>query len=339
MKELFTLMDIPSSSGHENLVRAYILKKIKPYCKDIKVDKFGNIIVHKSGNGPCALLVAHMDEIGLIVKKINNDGTMKVAFIGEMEPITCLNQKVYLRPRTKEPILGVITTQQISSGEEITDVPTKKDLIIDTGLSKEELIKRGIEIGNFVEFEKHTHYLGSEDYIMGKALDDRVGCYILIELIKKIKEIPYEVFFVFTVQEEVGLYGVKTSLYNIDPKWALVIDTLEANDLSSEDATQSLGKGPILSIMDSQTLSNECIDNSLRTIARAKKIGLQYGVSDFGTTEALHISLSKGGIPTSILGIPIRNIHTGIGLVHKRDILQTFVLVKELLKHPPNIFT
>ncbi len=336
MKELLALMDIPSASGHENAVRSYLMKKIKPYCKDMKVDKFGNLIVHKKGKGSCVMLVAHMDEVGLMVRKINADGTLGITPVGGVEVLACLNQKVLLHPKGKKPLLGVISTSKLSAGESISELPKKEDLFVDTGLSKEEILKAGVEIGTFVEFERRAHYLGSQDYIMGKAADDRVGCYILLSLITKIKSFPGEIYFVFTVEEEVGLYGARTSVYNLNPEWSLVLDVFDANDLSN-DLTRSLGKGPILSIMDSQTLSNPCLNDNIKSIAKKKKLSLQAGVTDFGTTDALYISLSKGGIPTSILGVPVRNVHTGIGIVHQRDITHAIQIIDELLKHPPKI--
>lgn len=336
MKELLALMDVPSASGHENAIRSYLMKKIKPYCRDMTVDKFGNLIIHKKGKKPSVMLVAHMDEVGLMVRKINNDGTLAVSAVGGIEVLACLNQKVILHPKGKKPLMGVVSTAKLSAGEEITELPKKDDLFVDTGLNKQEILKRGIEVGTFVEFEKRAHYLGSEDYIMGKAADDRVGCYILLELIKKMRQFKGEIYFVFTVQEEVGLYGAKTSVYNINPEWSLVLDVLDANDLGA-DITRSLGKGPILSIMDSQTLSNACLNDNIKAIAKKKKLSVQLGVTEFGMTDALYISLSKGGIPTSILGVPVRNVHTGIGIVHKRDIMHAIGLIEELLKHPPKI--
>lgn len=336
MKDLFALMNVLSASGHESAIRSFLMQKIRPYCKDMQVDKFGNLIVHKKGKGQSVMLVAHMDEVGLMVKNINADGTLKISPIGGIDTLACLNQKVLIPVKGKKKIMGVVSIAKLSSGETISELPKKDDLFVDTGLSKKELEKLGIEVGTFLEFEKRAHYLGSEEYIMGKAADDRVGCFMLLELIKKAKKYPGEIYFVFTVQEEVGLYGAKTSVYNINPEWALVIDVLDANDIAG-DSTRALGKGPVLSIMDSQTLSNTCLNEDIKKIARKKKLSLQPGVSDFGTTDALYISLSKGGIPTTVLGVPVRNVHSGIGIVHRRDILSGISIIDELLKHPPKI--
>jgi len=336
MKELIALMNVLSASGHESAIRSYLMKKIRPYCKDMKVDKFGNLIVHKKGKGKSVMLVAHMDEVGLMIKNMNADGTLKISPIGGIETLACLNQKVLIPVKGKKSIMGIISTSRLSSGETITELPKKDDLFIDTGLSKIALQKLGVEVGTFVEFEKRAQYLGSKEYIMGKAADDRVGCFMLLELIKRSKKYPGEMNFVFTVQEEVGLYGAKTSVYNINPEWSLVIDVLDANDISG-DGTRALGKGPVLSIMDSQTLSNTCLNDTIKAIAKKKKLSLQPGVSDFGTTDALYISLSKGGIPTTVLGVPVRNVHSSIGIVHSKDILSGITIIDELLKHPPKI--
>ncbi len=336
MKELIALMNVLSASGHESAIRSYLMKKIRPYCKDMRVDKFGNLIVHKKGKGQSMMLVAHMDEVGLMVNKMNADGTLKISPIGGIETLACLNQKVLIPVKGNKKIMGIISTTKLCSGETITELPKKEELFVDTGLSKIELEKLGIEVGTFIEFEKRAHYLGSKEYIMGKAVDDRVGCFMLLELIKKSTHFPGEIYFVFTVQEEVGLYGAKTSVYTINPEWSLVIDVLDANDING-DGTRALGKGPILSIMDSQTLSNTCLNNSIKAIAKKKKLALQPGVSDFGTTDALYISLSKGGIPTTVLGVAVRNVHSSIGIVHSKDILSGIAIIDELLRHPPKI--
>jgi len=225
------LMDILSVSGNENAVRSYLIKKIKPHCKDFKVDKFGNLIVHKKGKGPSVMLVAHMDEIGLIVKSISKLGIMHVSMIGGIEPIACMNQKVVLVTKSGKKIKGVISTANLSDGEEQKELPKTEDLIVDTGLSKSELQKLEAGIGTFLQFEQKTDTLGSKDIVCGKAADDRVGCYILLELIHRIKTSSSDIYFVFTVQEEVGLYGARTSIYNLNPEWSVVVDVTQADDI------------------------------------------------------------------------------------------------------------
>lgn len=333
------LMDLQSVSGNEYAVRSYLMKKIKPFCKDMKIDKFGNLIVHKKGKGPSVMLVAHMDEIGLIVKSINKLGVMRISTIGGIDPLACINQKVVLLTKAGKRIKGVVSTVQLSDGEDQKELPTANDLIVDTGLSRKELQNHGVAIGTFLQFEQKTDTLGSNNIVCGKAADDRVGCYILLELVKCAKKAPSDIYFVFTVQEEVGLYGARTSIYSLNPEWSLVVDVTQADDLGEDwhEGTRLLGEGPTLTIMDVELLSNPCLNDNIKAIAKKKNIHLQMEVTDKGTTDALEISLSKGGIPTTVIGVPVRNLHTGISIVHRKDIENTVKVIEELLKHPPNI--
>ena len=339
MKELMELMDILSVSGNENAIRSYLVKKIRPHCKNIKVDKFGNLIVHKKGKGPVVMLAAHMDEIGLMVKTISSLGIIHVSMIGGIDPLACLNQTVVIPTKGKKAIRGVVTTVAISHGEEHEELPIMEDLIVDTGLNKKELNKLGIKIGSFIQFEQKSHFLGSKDFIAGKAADDRVGCYMLLELIKKVKKTNSNIYFVFTVQEELGLYGARTSIYNINPEWALAIDVTGASDIGEDwhERTQLLGKGPTLTIKDADLISNPCLNDTIRDIAKKKKLPLQLEVTDSGTTDALDISLSKGGVPTTVMGVPVRNLHSGISIVHAKDVNNAITIIGELLKKPPQI--
>ncbi|MDP3918935.1 MAG: M42 family peptidase [Nanoarchaeota archaeon] len=338
MKGLLTLMDILSASGNENAIRNHLIKEIKPYSKNIEVDKFGNIIVHKKGKGTSIMLAAHMDEIGLMIQSISPKGVIYISMIGGIDPISCLNQHVKIKTK-KGFIIGVVSTITISDSEEMEKVPTSEELIIDTGLTKKELEKLGISIGTFIEFEQKSTYLGNKDIICGKAADDRVGCYILLELIKKSKTYNTDIYFVFTVQEEIGLYGAKTSIYNIDPEWAIAIDVSSTNDLeeNSHIVTRSIGKGPTLTIMDAEFIGNKCLNEHMLSIAKKKKIKIQPEVSQEGTTDALNISLSKGGIPTTVLGVAVRNLHSGISIVHRRDVEDAITVMSELLKNPPKL--
>tara|TARA_Y100000310_G_scaffold345695_1_gene468434 strand:+ start:16012 stop:17034 length:1023 start_codon:yes stop_codon:yes gene_type:complete len=338
MKELLAMMDILSASGNESSIRNHLMKKIKPYCKDITIDKFGNLIVHKKGKGPSVMLAAHMDEIGLMVQSISDTGVIYITMVGGIDPLACLNQHVRIKAN-RGCIRGVVSTVAISDGEEAEELPIAEELIIDTGLTKKQLKTKGVDIGTYIEFEQKATYLGSKDIICGKAVDDRVGCYILTELIKKCKNFKTDIYFVFTVQEEVGLYGAKTSIYNINPEWAIAVDVGSANDLEehSHNITRKLGGGPTLTIMDAELIANKCLNDAIKSIAKGKKLKIQPEVSVEGTTDALNIALSKGGIPTTVLGVPVRNLHTGISVVHRQDIKDCITIMGELLKSPPKI--
>jgi endoglucanase len=330
------LIEVNGISGKEHEIRDIIIKELKKYVKDIKVDKFGNVIAHKNGKGAKVMLVAHMDEVGLMVKGIADNGHIICSAIGGIDPIAWIGQQVRVQAK-KAYIKGVISHAKVNDSEAFESIPTLDDLYVDTGLDVSELKKSGVSIGSFVEPLQISTRLGSKDIVFGKALDDRVGCYILLELVRKLEKTDSDIYYVFTVQEEIGLYGAKTSVYKLDPDWAVVIDVMPANDAKehSHEITRQIGKGPCITVKDSEMISNICIDEWLKDIAEKKNIPIQIDVSDQGTTDALHISVSKGGIPSTVVGVAIRNLHTAYSIAHMDDIKNAISLLEELLKKHP----
>ncbi|MBS3134384.1 M42 family metallopeptidase [Candidatus Woesearchaeota archaeon] len=334
MQLLFRLIESFGTSGNEGIIRNIISKEIKPYVDDLMTDKLGNLIAHKKGKEPKLMIAAHMDEIGLMTKSIDERGRIYFSNIGGINPLVLIGHSVYLIAK-KSKIHGVITTEELSNDFSVQRLPKIEDLFVDTGLSKKHLIKLGIRPGNYLILEhKLNPYLGNKNLIAGKALDDRIGCYILVELIKQLENLRNEVFFVFTVQEEIGLYGAKTSAYRINPDWAVAVDVTNADDMSSHP-TIILGKGPCLTIKDADMVSSRCLNNHLEKIAKKKNIPIQYDVSDFGATDAVNIAASKEGVASTVICIPVRNLHSTIGIAHKKDITNAIQLLKELIKNPP----
>ena len=329
------LVSASGTSGRESEVRSIILKEMKKYIRNVKADKFGNLIAHKKGKGPTVLFIAHMDEIGLMVKSINNKGYISCSEIGVIEPLSLIGTRVAISTK-KEKIHGIITLKKISDNEDPETVPQIEDLIVDTGLTKQELITKGVEIGSYIDIQKTVGFLGSKKFVCGKALDDRIGCYILIELAKRLKKFKSkcDVYFVFSVQEEVGLYGAKTSIYSIKPDFAVGVDVSGSDDFGDE-LTRCLGKGPTITVKDAEMLANPCIDEWLKDLAKKNKIPYQLEVSEAGTTDALDIAIAKGGIPTTVVGVAVRNLHTPIGVAHVDDVNNAIKLLTALLKKPP----
>lgn len=337
MKLLQELICAFGVSGYETEVRNIITREIKNCVDDIQIDKMGNLIAHKKGKAPRGMLAAHMDEVGLMVKSITDKGLIKCSSVGSLDAISVLGAHVQLMTQEGK-ILGIVTTKEMSNNEDISDLPTISDLVVDTGLGKKELLQKGVNIGSYIELETPTYFHFGKK-IVGKSMDDRVGCYILCELIKKSKKVPHDYYYVFTVQEEIGLHGAKTSAYSIAPDWGLAIDVCVANDLMREEEEDyvSLGKGPVLTVMDETMIANRRINNHIKTLARAKKIQLQYEVSNAGTTDASSILTSRGGVPASVLSIPVRNLHTTCSMAHQRDIKNCLDLLEVLIKKPPTL--
>lgn len=334
---LIKLMNAFGVSGKETEVREVITKEIKNHVSKTYVDKMGNLIAIKKGKDKSnkIMIAAHMDEIGIMIKNIEKDGKVRFVEIGGIDSIVLLNEKVTIKTR-KGDIRGVITTENISCSLEAGDKTHIKDMFIDTGLNKKGLLKAGAHIGSFVSLATNAELIANGKIISGKALDDRVGCFILIEVIKKLKDTKNEIHFVFTVQEEVGLYGAKTSSYVIDPNIAIAVDVTDCDDMT-DNGSKYLGEGPTLTIKDAEMISNPCIDEKILEISRKKKIPIQPDVSDAGTTDAINISISKGGVPSAVIGVPVRNLHTPSGLAHISDIENAIKLLLEFLKDPPNV--
>jgi tetrahedral aminopeptidase len=335
-KLLLELMNAFGVSGAEGEVRSIIMKEIKKHVNDMHVDKFGNLIAHIKGKGEKVMLAAHMDEVGLMVQRINKDGHIYFVAVGGIEPLTLIGQAVHMKVKGGK-VKGIITLPDIHEDSEPEDLPAMGDLYVDTGLNQEQLEKLQVEIGTYILPTHHSGYLGSQRIVSGKALDDRSGCYMMIEVIKKLKKSPLDLYFVFTVQEEVGLYGAKTSVYDIDPDWGIAVETTCAEDAPERNKMNKMGEGPCLIIKDAELITNRCLNDYIQTLAKKNHLPLQLSVDDIGTTDATTISLSRGGIPSTVLAIAIRNIHSTVSIAHMDDIDNEVKLLIKLLEKPPTV--
>jgi len=323
-----------SVSGNEQKVRNLIQSEIRRYVDEVYVDKVGNLIAHKRGKKPRIMLSAHMDEIGLMIKSIDSCGRIFFSELGGADTVMFLGERVHIETK-KGSIHGVITTREVNDGNFIAQIPKLEELFVDTGLNQEELKKLGIEVGSYLSLERDLYHLGSEKIICGKAFDDRIGCYILIELAKRMKKSKCEIYFVFTIQEEIGLVGAMTSAFIVEPDWAIAVDTMETSDAKGEETMMTIGKGPFITIKDAQMIGDKTLNDFLIRIAKKKKINIQKDVSDIGTTDAASISITKGGVPSTVIGVSIRNLHTATAVANIDDIKNAIAILEEFLKNPP----
>ncbi len=329
-KLLKDLIHAHGVSGSEEDVRSIIREAIRGHVSEVDTDKMGNLIAIRKGRKPKIMLAAHMDEIGLVVKSIQDSGRISFSPVGGIDPVTLVGQRVHFKLGSSV-MHGVISTEELIDGNEISKKPEFSHMFIDTGLDKKELSKKGVQVGTFIDLEQDSGHLGSENVIYGKALDDRLGCYILLEAAKRLKSRGCEIAFVFTVQEEVGLYGAITSAYELNPDYAIVVDV--TNTYESKDL-RVVGKGPCLTVKDSLMIANKCLNSWIMETAAKKNIPVQLDVSDVGTTDALNISISKGGVPSTVLGVAVKNIHSTVGVADLRDVEACIELIVELLKNP-----
>ncbi|MDN5301998.1 MAG: hypothetical protein PWQ60_1512 [Thermoanaerobacteraceae bacterium] len=298
-------------SGSEDKIRETIIEKVRPYADSINVDKMGNIIAQKGTSGERLMLAAHMDEIGIIVTNIDDKGFLRFSNVGGLSPFTLIGERVVFANGT----IGVFGMEKM---DDMKDLKINK-MFIDIGALSREEAKQKVKIGDMGTFYRECSISG--DYIISKALDDRAGCAVLIKVMEQLKKPGYQTFFVFTVQEEVGLRGAKTSSFGVDPDLAIAVDvTLTGDTPEAPKMAVALGKGPAIKVKDNSIISHPKIKDALISAAEQKKVPYQLEVLEFGGTDSGAIHLSRSGVPSGGLSIPSRYVHSPSEMVHLKDL-------------------
>jgi len=310
-------------SGNEEKIRNVIKELVEPYSDEIKIDAMGNLIVRKKGPGKKLMFAAHMDEIGLIVTNIDEKGFIRFSNIGGVSPYVLLGERVIFENGT----VGVIGVEKL---EDIKELKMKK-LFIDIGASSKEEAMEKVKIGDMATYYRECTFLGKS--ISAKSLDDRAGCAVLIKALKEVKNPKYDLYFVFTTQEEVGTRGARTSAYAIEPDLAIAVDvTLCGDTPEGEKMAVELGKGPAVKIKDMSVLSHPEVKQLLIDTAEKNKIPYQKEVLDMGGTDAGAIHLTKEGVPSGGIAIPTRYVHTPSEMVNLDDLENTVKLILALIE-------
>jgi putative aminopeptidase FrvX len=328
-------------SGSEGSVFAIIKKELKGCVDEIHEDIMGNLIAIKRGNKFKIMLAAHMDEIGLMVKYIDEKGFIRFVTLGGWYAPTLYNQRVILHG-TKGRCFGVIGGKppHMMDDEERKKGVKIDDMFIDVGAStKEEIAKLGIEIGTPISIDREFTELAN-NRVTGKAFDNRAGVALLIKTLQKL-ESPFTIYGVFTVQEEVGLKGARTSAFIIDPDCAIATDVTIPGDhpgIEMKDAAVELGKGPVITLVDSSgrgLIASKKVVKWLKDTADSNGIQIQVEVGTGGTTDATAIHLNKGGVPSTTISPPTRYIHSPVEVLDTRDIEAGVELLLAALKVKP----
>lgn len=314
-------------SGCEKEIRDIIKDKVENL-GDTRVDKLGSLIVHKKGTGKRIMIAAHMDEVGFIVTAIKDDGRIKFAPVGGIDPRILISKRVIFG---RNKTLGVIGSKPIhlQSPEERT-TPLKLDqLFIDIGASSKEEVQKYIKLGDYATFE--SKYVDMGKYIKSKALDDRVGCAILTEILRG--KYDLDMFGVFTVQEEVGLRGAGAAAFAIEPEIAIVLEGTTCADIAKDekDFVTTVGQGPAISLMDASSAANGRLLRRIVEVAEQNNIPYQYRRGKVGGNDAGKIHRSKEGCITATISVPTRYIHSPISMISKQDYENTLKLVKFVL--------
>ncbi len=315
-----------SISGFERNIREIMIKEMKPYVDEIRVDKIGNLIARKGKGSPKIMVAAHMDQIGLIVKSITKEGFINFETVGGWDPRVLPTCKVKING-SKGSVVGVVGSKppHLQEIEEMKLPYKKKELFIDMGASSDkEVEKAGVSVGDFIT--RHSEFSGmAGSRVTGPGLDNRAGCTIMVEALKRLKSFKGTVYLVGTIQEEIGLIGIRGATFGIDPDVAIAIDTTIAGDtpgITDSESAIKLGKGPVIGLKDAVSFTNPLVKKWLTETAKASKIEVQFDIVSGGAADSSIIPTVREGIPSGILQIATRYIHTAAEVLDMKDMEQ-----------------
>jgi endoglucanase len=332
------ICETPGAPGFETPIRSKIVEIVRDSVDEVRLDNMGNIITLKKGtnnpDGKIILIAAHMDEIGFIVTFIDNEGFIRFHPLGGFDPKTLTAQRVVVHG--KKDLIGVMGSKPIHmmKEEEKKKVPELSDYYIDMGMDKKE-VEKWVNIGDPVTRERELIEMG--DCVNCKSLDNRISVYILLETLKLIEDFPFDVYGVFTVQEEMGMRGANVVAHQVNPDFVIALDTTIAYDVPGAQAHEkvtSLGKGAAIKIMDSSVICDHRMVSYLKSIAIEKKIRWQPEILPAGGTDTAMLQrMGKNGAISGAISIPTRHIHQVIEMIHKEDIVQAIDLLSLSIKN------
>ncbi len=336
---LSELTALSGVSGNENAVRSYIRKKIEPVFDRIEVDSMGNLMAFKAGkNNPdkTLMLCAHMDEVGLIVSRITEEGFLKFKTVGGIDPRVLISKRVLVGEKLLPGVIGRKAIHLLTPKER-KKAPKVKDLYIDIGAKNKKDAEKKVAIGDYVAFDSSYVSFG-EGLIKAKALDDRTGCSILLELAEE--RCDFNLCFAFTVQEEVGLRGARLCARRVQPDLALVLESTTCSDLPGMEASMistRLGKGVALSLVDGATSYDRELVKRVYDLGIKNKIAVQFKQTATGGNDAGSIHVSAGGIKTLSLSIPARYIHSPVSVIAEKDYESAKELARTLIREVQHV--
>ncbi|HLT08868.1 MAG TPA: M42 family metallopeptidase [Cyclobacteriaceae bacterium] len=317
--------EIPGAPGFEKKIRDFVIAQVSPLVDEVNVDNMGNVVAIKRGvdnpEGKRVMVAAHMDEIGFIVTHIDDNGFIRFHTLGGFDPKTLTAQRVIVHGT--EDLVGVMGSKPIHvmSQEERGKMPKTTDYFIDMGRSKEE-VEKYIKVGDPITRDRELVEMG--DCVNCKSIDNRVAVFILMEALRTLGKVPYDVYAVFTVQEEVGLRGANVAAHNINPDFGIALDTTIAYDVpgaAPHERVTELGKGAAIKIMDGMTICDYRMVEFMKKTADARGITWQPEILPAGGTDTAGLQrMGKQGAIAGAISIPTRHLHQVIEMAHKKDI-------------------
>lgn len=333
------LTEVPGVSGYEHEVRAAIRRHLEPVAS-IEHDRLGSIIGRQRGtaDSPRVMLAGHMDEVGFMVSLITDDGFIRFVPLGGWWNQVMLAQRVIIKT-SKGDVLGLLGAKppHLLEPEEAKKLVEKKDMYIDIGASSAEEVKTcGVRLGDPIIPVSPFSVLAPGKTYLAKAWDDRLGCILFIQALQRLKDTPHpnSVYGVGTVQEEVGCRGAKTSVHSIDPDVAIILEVDIAGDvpgIKPEESAIKLAKGPSLLLYDARMIPNLRLRDLVISVANENQIPLQFSTMRGGATDGSMIHLHNEGVPTVVIGVATRHIHSHAGILHRDDYDHALDLLVKLI--------
>lgn len=321
-------------SGDEAGVREMILAEISPFVADVKIDALGNIIAFKKGAQKASkklMISAHMDEVGFIVTHVTDDGLLKFAPVGGVDAIAICGKPVTVGEKAVKGVIGVDKPVHLLKLEECQKSISIDNMYIDIGAKDKGQALEYVMPGDSVSFP--ANFKCENGMVRSKALDDRVGCFVLINLIKQ--DLPFDTYFSFVVQEEVGLRGAKVAAFGIDPDVAIVVEATTAADIKEtapEKQVCGLSKGAVIAFMDKHTIYDRALYDLALNLAKENNIKVQVKSMVAGGNDAGAIHQSREGVRTIAVSLPCRYLHTACGMICEDDIWEVQKLIEKLAK-------
>jgi len=337
INELKDLCLLDGISGDEGQVREYIISRIKDKA-EIKVDALGNVIAFVKGKNRSknrVMISAHMDEVGMIVTYINEDGTLKLSPVGGIDPRVVFGRRVTVGKNNVVGVIGGTAVHNLSAEDRKKSVPFDK-MAADIGCRSREEAQKLVSPGDSVRFVSDFVSFG-DGYVKCKAIDDRAGCAVMLRLIDE--GLEYDAYFTFVVQEEIGLRGAKCAAYTVDPDYALVIEATTAADIpgvSGGSKVCVLGEGPVISFMDRHTVYDKELYALAFETAKENGIPCQTKTRVAGGNDAGAIHVSRGGVRTCAVSLPCRYLHSPSCVIRESDLENAYILTRLLLDRTCN---
>lgn len=326
------ICETPGAPGFEQPIREFVLREVSPLVDEVSLDNMGSIIAVKKGRQTKKVMVAaHLDEISFIVTHIDDDGFIRFHTLGGFDPKTLTAQRVIVHG--KKDLIGVMGSKpiHIMKTEERNKASQIQDYFVDLGMKKEEVMK-WVSVGDPITRERELIEIG--ECINSKSIDNRISVFILLEVLRSLKgkEVPYDIYGVFTVQEEVGLRGAMSATHRIDPDFGIAVDTTIAFDVPSalpHEVVTKLGHGTAIKIMDSSAICDYRMVNYLKTLATKNGIKWQAEILTGGGSDTMGIQrYGKNGSIAGAISVPTRHIHSVIEMVHKEDVENSIKLLE-----------